>query len=218
MRRVLLWLLVGAPWCSLAVAEKPAAPATRPAVASPASLRATSQAGDDWPCFLGPTGDSKSSERGILTKWPDTGPPLVWQLPLGTGYGMPTIKSGRLFQFDRAGANARLRALDSRTGKPLWTFEYASDFEDLYGYDNGPRCSPLVDDDRVYLFGAEGLLHCLNASDGKPIWKVDTAADFGVIQNFFGVGSSPVVEGPLLIVQVGGSPPQSKSVPIGRLD
>jgi outer membrane protein assembly factor BamB len=214
MRRVLLWLLAGLPFGAVAMAEEPAARAN-PLATSSAEAK---QAGSDWPCFLGPTGDSKSSERGILTKWPDTGPPLVWQMPLGTGYGMPTIKSGRLYQFDRAGAKARLRALDCRTGKPLWTFEYASDFEDLYGYDNGPRCSPLLDDDRVYLFGAEGLLHCLSATDGKLIWKVDTAADFGVIQNFFGVGSSPVVEGGLLIVQIGGSPPESKSVPVGRLD
>ena len=46
--------------------------------------------------------------------------------------------------------------------------------EDLYGYDNGPRCYPVVDDDRVYIFGAEGKLHCLNVVDGKVQWKVDT--------------------------------------------
>jgi outer membrane protein assembly factor BamB len=174
--------------------------------------------GSDWPRFLGPTGDSKSSERGILTTWPAEGPPLMWQLALGAGYCMPTISSGRLFQFDRVGDRARLRALESTTAKPLWKFEYPSDFEDLYGYDNGPRCSPVVDGEHVYIFGAEGMLHCLNVADGKPVWKVDTAADFGVIQNFFGVGSTPVVEGELLIVQVGGSPPESKRIPPGRLD
>src|SRR5262249_55102080 len=60
--------------------------------------------------------------------------------------------------------------------------------------------------DRVYAYGAEGVLHCLRVADGKPLWKVDTAAEFNVIQNFFGVGSTPVVEGDLLIAQVGGSP------------
>jgi outer membrane protein assembly factor BamB len=174
--------------------------------------------GTDWPSFLGPAGDSKSSERGILARWPAAGPPLVWQLPLGTGYGMPVIRSGRLFQFDRHGDRARLRCLESKTGNLLWTFEYPSDFQDLYGYDNGPRCSPVADLDRVYIFGAEGMLHCLSAADGKPLWKVDTPAQFGVIQNFFGVGSTPAIEGDLLIVQVGGSPPESKSVPPGRLD
>src|SRR5262249_18508370 len=67
-------------------------------------------------------------------------------------------------------------------------------------------------------FGAEGMLHCLKAADGKLIWKIDTAERFGVIQNFFGVGSTPVVEGELLIVQIGGSPEESKAAPPGRLD
>jgi outer membrane protein assembly factor BamB len=62
------------------------------------------------------------------------------------------------------------------------------------------------------------MLHCLSAADGKPIWKLDTAERFGVIQNFFGVGSTPVVEGELLIVQIGGSPEESKRVPPGQLN
>ena len=131
---------------------------------------------------------------------------------------MPTIAAGRLYQFDRADDEARLRCVDRRTGKLHWDFKYPTAFADLYGYDNGPRCSPVLDDDRVYIFGAEGMLHCLRADDGKVVWKIDTAEKFGVIQNFFGVGSTPVVEGDLLIVQVGGSPPESKSVPPGQLD
>ena len=185
---------------------------------NPKSVSVTRPQGSDWPSFLGPTGDSKSSERGILTKWPDEGPPLVWQLSLGTGYGMPVIRAGRLFQFDRHGDPARLRCLDSKTGKLLWTFEYPSAFQDLYGYDNGPRCSPVADEERVYIFGAEGMLHCLAVADGKLLWKVDTAEQFGVIQNFFGVGGTPAIERDLLIVPVGGSPPESKSAPPGRLD
>ncbi len=128
------------------------------------------------------------------------------------------MPGGRLFQFDRFVDQARLRTFDALTGEPGWTFEYPSDFQDLYGYDNGPRCSPVVDGDRVYIFGAEGMLHCLSAADGKLRWKIDTAAEFGVIQNFFGVGSTPIIEGDLLIVQVGGSPEESKRVPPGRLD
>src|ERR1700680_4854839 len=85
-----------------------AAHAEEPATSPQAPPPATSQ-GTDWPSFLGPTGDSKSSERGILTRWPEEGPPLVWQLSLGTGYGMPVIRSGRLLQFDRHGDQARLR-------------------------------------------------------------------------------------------------------------
>lgn len=190
--------------------------ATGPAAC--ADKEARQSRGSDWPCFLGPTGDSKSSERGILTKWPAEGPPLLWQLELGTGYCMPTVADGRLYQFDRTGDHERLRSLDRRTGKLVWKFEYDSQFQDLYGYDNGPRASPVVDGDRVYIFGAEGMLHCLSTADGKPLWKIDTAERFGVIQNFFGVGATPVVEDDLLIVPIGGSPPESKNAPPGRLD
>jgi outer membrane protein assembly factor BamB len=60
------------------------------------------------------------------------------------------------------------------------------------------------------------MLHCVRAEDGKLVWKVDTAKRFGVVQNYFGVGSTPVVEGNLLVVMVGGSPPESQDA--GRFD
>jgi outer membrane protein assembly factor BamB len=173
----------------------------------------TRKAGSDWPTFLGPLGNGASPETGLVTPWPAGGPRLVWHTRIEGGYAMPAISRGRLFLFDRRRDRARLRCLKSETGEPLWQFEYPTEFEDLYGYDGGPRCSPVVDDDRVYLYGAEGMLHCLRAADGKLLWKVDTAEEFGVVQNFFGVGSTPVVEDDLLIVQVGGSPPDSGRSP-----
>lgn len=174
------------------------------------------QRGVDWPRFLGPTGNSKSPETGILTEWGPCGPPLVWHRPLGTGYGIGSVAGGRFYQFDRHGDRARLSCLDARTGQLLWKFEYPTDYEDMLGYNNGPRSSPVIDEGRVYIFGAEGMLHCVRADDGKPLWNVDTAKRFGVVQNFFGVGSTPVVERDLLIVMVGGSPPESRSA--GRFD
>ena len=98
MRLVLCAALIAWPGLSVRAAEPDA--------------RASAPAGSDWPCFLGPTGDSKSSERGILAEWPAEGPPLVWQLELGTGYCMPVVAAGRLYQFDRIGGRERLRSLD----------------------------------------------------------------------------------------------------------
>jgi outer membrane protein assembly factor BamB len=164
------------------------------------------KAGSDWPTFLGPSGTSVSPEKGIITPWPEDGLQVVWQKQVGTGYGMPSIGKGRLYLFDRHGTKARLSCLESRTGKSLWDFEYPTDYADAYGYNNGPRCCPVVDGDRVYIYGAEGMLHCLRTKDGKLVWKNDTKTTFNVVQNFFGVASVPVVEGDLLIVQVGGSP------------
>jgi outer membrane protein assembly factor BamB len=171
----------------------------------PPDLR-TRTTGSDWERFLGPTGDSVATEKGILTPWPKNGPRLVWEKRMAAGYALPAISRGRAFLFDRLRNRARLTCCKSETGEELWRFDYPTDYTDSYGYNNGPRCYPVVDGDRVYLFGAEGMLHCVKAEDGKLVWKVDTAAEFGVIQNFFGVGSPPVVEGDLLLVQVGGSP------------
>jgi outer membrane protein assembly factor BamB len=58
----------------------------------------------------------------------------------------------------------------------------------------------------------------VNAVDGHEVWKIDTADKFHVIQNFFGVGSTPVVEGDLLIVMIGGSPADSHPIAPDRLD
>ncbi len=182
------------------------------------ATRAEVQTGSDWPTFLGPTADSKSAETGIVTKWGKGIPRIVWQKEIGTGYSIGSISAGKLFQFDRYEDDAVLTCLNSRTGEERWRFSYPTSYEDLYGYNNGPRCSPIVDDDRVYIYGVEGMLYCVSAIDGKEIWKVDTQREYGVIQNFFGVGSSPVVHGELLLVMVGGSPASSQELPPGALD
>lgn len=167
----------------------------------------TRKAGSDWPRFLGPTGDGVSPETGILTTWPKEGLKVLWEAPMGLGYAPPVVARGRLFHFDRFRDDNRLTCRNAETGKLLWNFEYPTDYDDLYGYSPGPRACPVVDDDRVYIFGPEGMLHCLSVADGKPLWPLDTRKQYHVHQNFFGVGSVPVVEGDLLIVAVGGSPP-----------
>jgi outer membrane protein assembly factor BamB len=75
-----------------------------------------------------------------------------------------------------------------------------------------------VDEDRVYTFGVDGLLQCRGVLDGALIWSIETNPRFGVVQNFFGVGSTPIVHGNLLIVQIGGSDAASQRVPPGQLD
>ena len=163
----------------------------------------------DWSDFLGPDRNGKSQEKINITPWAKTGPPVLWIKEIGTSYGAPTVVNGRVYIFARHDDMARLTCLESETGNERWRYEYATDYEDMYGYNNGPRCCPVVDEDRVYIFGAEGMLHCVNTQTGKRVWKMDTVAKFNVVQNFFGVASAPAVEGELLIVQIGGSPPET---------
>ncbi|MCA9173922.1 MAG: PQQ-like beta-propeller repeat protein [Planctomycetales bacterium] len=198
------WLLAIALHCMVLplAAQQPDSPA-----AAPESLW-TRDKGEDWPWFLGLRRDGKSQETGFKPEgWAEgKAPRLVWKLAVGEGYGACSISRGRLFHFDRDEAQFRLRCLNAETAKELWRFEYPAEYQDHYGYDGGPRCSPVVDDDRVYLFDASGMLHCLDVVSGKMRWKLDTTKRFGVVQNFFGVGSNPVIYEDSLILMVGGSP------------
>ena len=200
-----------------ALAPLPAQQTVAAPDALPPDLR-TRTDGIDWPGFLGPQRDSKSPETGIRTDWANDPPPLLWSVELDEGYTAPAVARGRLFAFTRVGDRARLLALYAENGSELWRSEYRTDYEDYYGYDGGPRAAPLVDGDRVYTFGVEGLLRCHRAVDGAVLWERDTEADYGVRQNFFGVASAPWVEGDLLIVAVGGSPPGSPSIQSGQVE
>ncbi|GIW93712.1 MAG: hypothetical protein KatS3mg110_1753 [Pirellulaceae bacterium] len=174
--------------------------------------------GEDWPQFLGPRRNSTSRETGIRTDWSREKLPVVWHLPVGEGYSIGSVAKGRYVHFDRVGNEARVLCVHAETGRQLWEYRYPTDYVDMYGYDGGPRASPLIDEDRVYLFGVEGMLLCLELESGRLLWQVDTTKRFGVIQNFFGVGSNPIVDGDLLWVMVGGSPPEDRHVPLGQLD
>jgi len=96
--------------------------------------------------------------------------------------------------------------LDAQTGKIIWRKSYPTTYEDPYGFNNGPRCAPLLTKDFCYTYGAEGVLICSDLKTGKQIWRRDIMKEFKVNANFFGVGSTPVLEGNLLITMVGGQP------------
>jgi outer membrane protein assembly factor BamB len=162
--------------------------------------------GVDWADFLGPRRDSRSPETGVATDWAAHPPRIVWQCELGASYSAPSISRGRLFHFDRHGDVHRLTCRHAETGAELWKYELPADFSDMLGYNNGPRATPVVDGNRVYVMSPEGQLHCVAVEGGKKIWSIDTTADFGVVKNFFGVGSTPVVWNDLLIANIGGSP------------
>ncbi len=206
------------PATSAAAPAAAIAPAPSEGIAPKNAVQENAAHGQDWPSFLGGNRDSRSSETGIITDWSSPNFRLVWQRKLGTSYGIGSVSEGKYYQFDRFGDEAKLTCLDARTGEQAWEFSYPTTYADLYGYAGGPRCSPVIDDGRVYLLGAEGMLHCLATADGSLIWKVDTIDKFGVIQNFFGVGATPVVEGDLLIAMIGGSPPEDQQLPPGQLD
>jgi outer membrane protein assembly factor BamB len=170
------------------------------------SHAATEPPGEDWPRFLGPRANGTSSETGLLSQWPSNGPPVVWMNKIGTGYSAPSVRGHWLVLHHRLESEEIVEAFDAAMGKALWRYGYPSRFIDPYGYNNGPRCTPLLTSNRCYTFGAEGKLVCLELQTGRKVWQRDTGKDWNVPEAFFGVGSTPILEGPHLIVMVGGQP------------
>jgi len=162
--------------------------------------------GDDWPHFLGPQGNNTSSETRLLDHWSTNGPPILWEKPIGSGYGAPSVLGGMLILHHRVGEEEIVEAMDATSNKTKWRYAYPSRFVDPFGYNNGPRCTPWLTSNRCYTFGAEGKLLCLDPASGQVIWQRDTAKDWKVPEAFFGVGSTPLLEGDKLIVMVGGQP------------
>ncbi len=160
----------------------------------------------DWPRFLGPHANGTSDETGLADKWPAGGPPLIWEKTIGSGYSAPSVRGSLLVLHHRVGDEEIVEAMDAATAKPVWRFAYPTGFRDPFGYNNGPRCTPLLTENRCYTFGAEGALICLDLQTGKQVWRRDTAKDWEVPEPFFGVGSTPILEDGKLIVQVGGQP------------
>ncbi len=161
---------------------------------------------DDWPQFLGPNGDGISSETGLIDSWPTNGPPRRWTKKVGSGYSAPSILGNRLVLHHRDGGEEIVECFEAGSGRSLWRYAYPSAFIDPYGYNNGPRATPLLKANRCYTFGAEGRLLCLELDTGRKIWSRDTSREFKIPTAFFGVGSSPIMEGNRLIVMVGGQP------------
>jgi outer membrane protein assembly factor BamB len=173
----------------------------------PAANAVESRDGEDWPKFLGPRGTGVSGETGLMDKWPNDGPPVLWDLEIGTGYSAPSVRGNQLVVHHRPkGSGEVIECLRADNGAPIWKQSYPSSFEDPYGYNNGPRCSPILTEDKCYTYGAGGNLTCVALGNGDKIWSRDVKAEFDLPNWFFGVGSTPILENGLIIALVGGQP------------
>jgi outer membrane protein assembly factor BamB len=147
-----------------------------------------------------------SDETNLANAWPKSGPPEIWSKEVGVGYSAPSVLGDRLVVHHRIEDDEVIECLDAKTGKSIWSHKTPTDFTDPYGYNGGPRCTPLLAGDRCYTLGAAGTLCCVGFANGNQIWRREIAHDFKVPEGFFGVGCTPVLYGNLLIVLVGGQP------------
>jgi outer membrane protein assembly factor BamB len=172
----------------------------------------------DWPQFLGPNRDGTApAEAELKLPWPKAGPPIAWQRTVGAGFSGPVVAGERLILFHRVGEEEVVECLHAVSGKLNWKFAYPTHYRDEFGFDEGPRATPCIAGSQVFTLGAEGVLHALDLATGKQLWHRDLNGDYGVKKGFFGVGTSPLVVGQRVIVNVGGREAKAGVVALDRL-
>jgi outer membrane protein assembly factor BamB len=160
--------------------------------------------GADWPQFLGPDRNGISSETNLAAGWPAQDPPVRWKKDVGQGFSGPVVAHGKVILFHRRADKEIVDCLDAKTGGDVWRFSYPTAYEDDFGFDPGPRGTPAIADGKVYTMGAEGAVHCVDFQTGKEVWHLDCKKQFQCPKGYFGMACSPLVEGGLVILNIGG--------------
>ena len=167
---------------------------------------------DDWPQWRGPMRDGAWREDGIMEKFPEDGLKIAWRAEAGGGWSSPVVANGRVFLADskivKPKAQERVRCFDAAGGKVLWTHAYDVEYPDWAftpDQNAGPTSTPAVAGGKVYTQGANATVMCLAAAGGELIWRKDLAQEYA-IESFQSGRASPLIDGDLLILHIGGKP------------
>jgi outer membrane protein assembly factor BamB len=161
----------------------------------------------DWPQWRGPNRDGISQETGLLKEWPSGGPKLVWQVKdMGDGYSTPAVVGSRLYVMSSTGMdNEMVKALSTTDGKEIWSVKIGKVGPNTPGNNYpGPRCTPTVDGERVYVLGSDGDLACLEAATGKIAWHTNIRGTFGGKPGQWAYAESVLIDGDTLVCTPGG--------------
>jgi len=168
----------------------------------------------DWPQWQGPDRTGLSKETGLMQQWPAAGPPLMWSISgLGAGYGSMAIQGDRIFVQGSKSNQSVIYALNRADGKGVWSKALGAEGTDSRG--SGPRGTPTIDGDRLYILTERGDLACLKTADGTAVWQRNILADFGGHQIPWLISESPLIDGANVVVTPGG--PRAGIVALDKL-
>lgn len=179
------------------------------------SAQLVAQTPGEWPQWRGANRDGISKEIGLMKEWPADGPPLVWKATgAGGGYSSFAVAGGRIFTMGLRANREYVIAFDVATGKEVWATSHGSRFRNDRG--DGPRGTPTVDGDKVYVLGGNGDLSSLDAKTGKIVWAMNVLTKFGGENPNWGISESPLVIGEKLLITAGG--PGASIVALNKKD
>jgi outer membrane protein assembly factor BamB len=178
----------------LYVADVPAA-----GEAVPDGLSASPEPG--WPQWRGPRRDGVSEEKGLLPRWPEQGPKLLWKIgALGRGWSSPIVTGGTVYVTGEAGGDLVIHALDL-DGQPKWQAKNGAAWNDSWP---GARSCCAYSEGRLYHLNAHGRVAALDAATGKELWAVEVLKRFESPTPTWAMSENLLVDGPRLIVTPAG--------------
>lgn len=162
---------------------------------------------EDWPQWQGPTRDGISGETQLKAKWPEDGPPLVWQVnALGDGYGAVSVVGGVIYLVTNEGLDDEsVKALDATNGQVLWATRIGK-----VGNPNqkpsypAARSTPTLDGEMLYVLGSDGDLVCLTAKSGEVVWQKNIREAYDGKPGTWAYSESPLIDGNKVVVTPGG--------------
>jgi len=157
----------------------------------------------DWPQWRGPDRTHISKETGLLKTWPANGPKRVWLYEnAGNGYSAPAIVDGKFFTLGTRDGQEILLILEANTGKELRAVKLGAVLANDWG--DGPRGTPTVDGNQVYVLSGPGNLVCVKIADGKIVWSAMMKALGGETPKW-GYTESVLVDGKQVVCTPGGA-------------
>jgi outer membrane protein assembly factor BamB len=169
------------------------------------SLAADVSRAGDWPQILGPDRNGvAAADEKIVDSFPAKGPPVLWEHRVGEGFAGVAVAGNQVVVFHRNNDTEMAESLNSLSGAPVWKQEFAASYAGGVNADRGPRCVPVIHNGNVYLFSAGGELHSVELKSGNKRWSRNLGTDFDIPDSYFGAGSTPIVAGDNLLVNVGG--------------
>ena len=172
----------------------------------PAEIAARAAAGQptasDYPQFYGPDRDATLRGPRLARDWQARPPREIWRRPVGEGWSSFAVVGDAAVTQEQRGEKEMVVRYELTTGRQVWAHSHLARFYTTIG-GVGPRATPTIADGRVYALGGTGILTCLELSDGRLLWSRDVLADHRALLQQWGMPSSPLVVGELVVVQLG---------------
>ncbi len=157
---------------------------------------------NDYPQFYGPNRDATLLGPRLARDWDSNPPEEIWRRQVGEGWSAFAVVGDAAVTQELRGDQEVVVRYDLATGEQVWVHADRAPFVTTVG-GSGPRATPSIVDGRVYTLGATGVLNALDLSSGALLWSRKVLADNGAGQPDWGMPSSPLIVGELVVVNLG---------------